>query len=126
MKPKMFEDFEEMHEIIEKAEYKAVHAGALLGGLSIEAFQKGDDCILRVITIDENNDIGMCYARITEDDFDDLSMATEWRNCGATSMDDVAITVAAMEWVKKNTWLKFFKFGLGPKNGKMIPSDFSL
>lgn len=127
METEMFKEFEKVQEIIEKADYKAVHSGIALGGLSIEAFQKEDDCILRVVSVDDNNHVDVVYARITEEDFDDLSMQTEPTNCNATDFGDARVIEAARDWVAdKEGYLVFYKVGSGQKNGKMIPSDFSL
>ncbi|MDD3575733.1 MAG: hypothetical protein PHT38_02465 [Halothiobacillus sp.] len=60
---KMFNEFEKVHEIIVGAEYKAVHASTALGGLSIEAFQKEDDAILRVVSVADNNKVDIYQQR---------------------------------------------------------------
>lgn len=126
MSNEMFNDFGKVNEIIEGADYRAVRASVALGGLSIEAFQKEDDVILRVVSAEDNNKVDVYYARITEDEFDDLSSVTEWHKCGALSQYDVVLTEAAQQWVMSHPELKFYKQGRGRQKNKMIACDFIL
>lgn len=117
-------DFGKVSEIVECPDYQAVCARTALGGMTIEAFQKGSDAILCVVVSDGGH-VSVYYAIMTESEFDDLSSRTNWENCGATSATDAVIVEAAKQWVIAHP-RKFYKKGQRGQSGKMVPSAFTL
>jgi len=117
-----FSNFQEIKSFIESADYKAVGSMCRVGGMGIEAHWKngGDFAVLNYY-VDDIGEHTNVFAVISEEQFDDLSNATKWDNCGAQSGDDARITNAAYAWVKRNSGsIEFYKVGKTYKSGKMV------
>lgn len=89
----------------------AVAATCAYGGCQIEAFR---DDTRSYIVMTKSKPL---FAMITIDQFNSLSRACDWENCGAQSADDANITIAAIAWAQARE-LVWHKIGRGDR---MVP-----